>query len=341
MKVLRRIIDVELTNRCNALCSFCPRSETPEQGFMSFDTFKQVVARVKELDTVTRISFTGQGESTLHPELVEFVRYGCSQGLEVHLTTNANLLDKEKSHLLLEAGLGAVSFSVSDFGEDYELVYNLDFEKTRTNILDFMDVRDELTRPGVGALKNGVGVVVSIVIHDLNKDKIEDMKAYWTKAGIKYVMEFEQSNRGGACDNAHYFIGNDRFEEEALTMLAESKASVLCSTPFFSVFVGWNGQYYICCSDYKKETPLGSVFDYSIDAMDRIKLDALGGYMPACAVCNIDPVNAVREKLFEIEAGDATSADLDEVLEYHSTINNKRLPKDIDILQIQEVCESS
>jgi MoaA/NifB/PqqE/SkfB family radical SAM enzyme len=335
MKVQTRLIDVELTNRCNALCSFCPRAATPDQGFMTFDTFKQVVARVKELEKVPTITLTGQGESTLHSELVEFVRYASGEGLKVQMTTNANLLEKELSRRLLDAGLTSITFSVSDFGDDYDLVYNLDFEKTRKNIMDFLDLRDQIT-------DRDIGLVLSIVIHDLNKDKIEEMKAYWNKAGIKFVLEMPQNNRGGACDNGHYFIGNDRFDLEARTILAERKASPLCSTPFYFVFVGWNGQYYICCSDYKKETPLGSVFDYSIDEMDSIKLNGLAGQkIRACADCNVDPVNAVREKLFEIENGNATRAELDAMVDHYATVNNRRLPQEIDILHFHEASPST
>lgn len=331
MKVRTRMLDVELTNRCNALCSFCPRAATPEQGFMTFETFKQVVARARELETPPSLTLTGQGESTLHTQLVEFVQHASSEGLEVQMTTNANLLDKEMSRRLLDAGLNSITFSVSDFGDDYNLVYNLDFEQTRANIIDFMALRDQVT-------DRRVGMVLSIVVHDLNKDKIDEMKDYWHKLGIKFVLEFPQNNRGGACDNGHYFIGNNRFESEARTILANRKASTICSAPFYFVFVGWSGQYYICCSDYKKETPLGSVFDFSIDDMDRIKLDSLIKWSnPACKNCNTDPVNAVREKLFEIEHKEGTQAELDEIVEHYAVVNNRRLPQDFDILQLKDL----
>ncbi|MGB1141229.1 MAG: radical SAM protein, partial [Halioglobus sp.] len=238
MQVAKRLIDVELTNRCNALCSFCPRDVTPEQGFMTFDTFKQVVARVLELETTPHITLTGQGESTLHPELVKFIRYAANQGLYVEMTTNANLLDKATARRLVEAGLRSVTFSISDFGHDYELVYNLNFEQTYRNIMDFLDLRDEY--------KAGeIQVVLSIVEHDLNAGKIDEMKAFWNRAGISFVIENPQNNRGGACDNGHYFQDNDGFVNEARELLARRGASTICSTPFFLVFIGWNGQYYV------------------------------------------------------------------------------------------------
>lgn len=329
MKVDDRGIDVELTNRCNALCSFCPRSETPEQGFLTFDILKQVVARAKEVPTGPRISFTGQGEPTLHPELVEFVRYTVAEGVAVHMTTNANLLDKVKIRELIEAGLSGITFSISDFDEDYELVYNLSFEKTRTNILDFFDIRSEFP-------DRKISVMISIVVHDLNKPKIAHMRAYWESMGVDFIAQFAQGTRGGACDNAHYFMGNDRYLEEAVALLAERKVSTLCCLPFFSVFIGWNGQYYICCNDYRKEDPLGSVFDYSIDEMDQIKLKAMAGYLPACAKCDIAPVNLIRERMFQIEMGEISEAKLEDAINFQSAHNDRRLPRDIDILRWQD-----
>ncbi len=325
MKMRDRLIDVELTNRCNALCSFCPRDVTPEQGFMSFETFSKVVERANQLDIVPRITLTGQGESTLHPQLLEFVAYAAGQGIHPQMTTNANLLDRDMSRALLEAGLGGVTFSVSDFDDDYELVYNLNFEQTRRNILDFLEERDRFT-------EREIDVCVSIVEHDLNSEKIADMRRFWMNAGIRQVYHFEQNNRGGACDNGHYFLGNEGYRDEAEAMFAERGVSTLCPTPFHFVFIGWNGQYYICCSDYKKTTPLGTVFDFSIDAVDDVKLKSLDCGNKACVECNVDPVNHVREKLFEIEHGDATPPELDKLLEHYRVEGAKRLPLDIDLL---------
>ena len=325
MRIRDRLIDVELTNRCNALCSFCPRDVTPAQGFMSFETFSKIIERVKALDVESRVTLTGQGESTLHPQLLEFVRHAAEQGINPQMTTNANLLDLAMSRSLLEAGLGGVTFSISDFGRDYELVYNLDFERTRRNILDFLE---ECQRFG----ERRIETYVSIVEHDLNAGSIEEMRRFWLDAGVDKVLVFEQNNRGGACDNGHYFIGNDTYREEAEALFAARETSTLCPAPFHFVLIGWNGQYYICCSDYKKTTPLGSVFDYAIDAMDEVKLDSLGCGIQACTECNMDPVNSVREKLFEIEHGDATADDLEKVLDNFRANGAQHLSLGIDTL---------
>ena len=37
------VFDVELTNRCNASCSFCPRDLTPGQGVMTQEVFSRTL----------------------------------------------------------------------------------------------------------------------------------------------------------------------------------------------------------------------------------------------------------------------------------------------------------
>lgn len=304
----KRVFDIELTNRCNALCTFCPRDETPDQGFMSFETFSQALTRATELETLPDINSTGQGEPLLHPRILDFARHARERGLPYGLTTNAALMTADLAEQFIDAGMHRINFSVSDMGADYEEVYALNFDRTRKNILDFLDLNEARGKP--------VQTMVNIVKHDLNAGKIGEYRRFWLNAGIDSFLYFEQNNRGGACDNGHYFIGNKQFESQAGQILDENGISRLCSVPYLFIFVGWNGQYYICCNDYRKTTPLGSVFDHSIEEMDHIKKSTYcgAGGIDACNNCDMDPVNRVREKLFEISLGEADAEDLEALL---------------------------
>ena len=319
MSDYKRVFDIELTNRCNALCTFCPRDETPDQGFMSFETFRKSLSRAEELSTMPNINSTGQGEPLLHPEIVKFANHARERGLPFSITTNASLMTAEMAEKLIDSGMNRVNFSISDMGDDYEEVYALNFNNTRKNVLDFLDINKSRGNP--------VKTMVNIVKHDLNAKKIKEYRKFWLGAGIDSFLLFEQSNRGGACDNGHYFRGNDSYKDAALKLLRENQISRLCAAPFIYVFVGWNGQYYICCNDYKKTTPLGSVFDHSIEDMDVIKKDRFcaSGGIDACINCNIDPVNRVRELIFEINEGESEMPDLEELLQEMKT-NQAKLP---------------
>lgn len=294
-----RNLDIELTNRCNAQCTFCPRDQTPDQGFISEDTFKKSVERALELELTPKIHSAGQGEPTLHPQLPEFARYAHSKGIDFGFTTNGSLLTEELAEEILDAQVSHIVFSISDLDDDYEEVYALNFDVTRANIMRFLDMNEARGKP--------VRTNVSLVAHDLNRHKLPQYRKFWKQAGIDEFMNYEQTNRGGACNIGLYFVDNDGYKKEAADILAKSGLHHVCGVPFIMLFIGWNGQYYLCCNDYRKLTPLGSVFDHGIEEMDHIKWNKFyEDQIPeACRNCDLDVTNKFREALFEIEAGEA------------------------------------
>ena len=259
---------------------------------MSEDVFHQAVARAREESIPVMLA--GQGESLIHPRFEAFIGHFAEVGVPFALTTNAALLTPEKSRFLLDQGIFRITFSVSDLGEDYEEVYNLDFDTMRRHVDAFMAMNDGRSE-----------VWISVVEHDINRDKIPDIRRYWEALGVTGVHVYRQITRGGACQTGHYFLQSDAHRAEAEALMASKGVSTLCNLAFVAPFVGWSGQYYICCSDYEKLEPLGSVFDYSLSDMDDIKKASIYRENQACMKCNYDPVNVVREAMFEVEHGEA------------------------------------
>ncbi len=263
---------------------------------MSDEIFRQAVSRAEEAGV--EVMLTGQGESLIHPRFDACIDYLAGRKVPFALTTNAALLTPERSAFLLDRGIRRVTFSVSDLGEDYEEVYNLDVEQMHRHVDAFMAqnaAREESSRAEVW---------ISVVEHDINRDKIPLMREYWESRAVTGVHVYRQITRGGACETGHYFLRSNRFVEEAEKLLAEKGVSTLCHLAFVAPFVGWNGNYYICCSDYEKVEPLGTVFDYSIDTLDTVKMRSIARGNRACQRCNYDPVNLVREAMFEVEQGE-------------------------------------
>lgn len=267
---------------------------------MSEAVFRQSVQRAVEEGL--SVMLTGQGESLIHPRFDQCVAYLAEHGVTFAMTTNAALLTPEKSAFLLDCGIQRITFSISDLDDDYEEVYNLDYATMRQHVDAFM-AQNAAREPD-----KQCEVWISIVEHDINREKIPAMREYWEAQNVTGVYVFRQITRGGACETGHYFLRSEAHRAEAEALMAAKGVSTLCNLAFVAPFVGWSGQYYICCSDYEKITPLGSVFDYSLDAIDSIKLDSIYRGNPACLKCNYDPVNVVREAMFEVERGEAPKA---------------------------------
>ncbi len=82
----------------------------------------------------------------------------------------------------------------------------------------------------------------------------------------------------------------------AQAMIAARNGEALCAVPFLSTFVGYDGNIYLCCSDWKKEAVVSTVFD---DPGQYIgpKLGYVAGREPVCKTCNLDPLNALVDEL--------------------------------------------
>jgi MoaA/NifB/PqqE/SkfB family radical SAM enzyme len=293
LKILNRNIDVELTNRCNATCDFCPREKTPKQGFMSFEVYRKVIERVQELGGHNLVTLTGLGEPMLHPHFLEFVRHGIEQGLNVDIVSNGSRLNPALTKGLLDAGLKRIVFSISDLDEDYDRVYGLPFEKTRSNVCDFIQQS-----------RGKCHVQITVVRHADNAEKIDGIVDFWQSAGADYVHVMREENRGGSHEKAFQFLGNTAHWKEAVDIFHRKGLTELCAIAFYSVFIGWNGQYYLCCQDWEKTVPMGSIFDKTIEDMDAAKLEHNRKQKDICRTCSMNPINELREVLFDIEKGE-------------------------------------
>ena len=114
-------------------------------------------------------------------------------------------------------------------------------------------------------------------------------------------------NRGGSL-----FVDHMQYEHypelaEARASLAAAVGTPLCGAPFGYLFVGYDGQYYLCCSDWEKQAPLGSVFDKSFVDVAQAKLDLVVSRDPVCRTCNLDPINRLTEELRAEAEGEAAA----------------------------------
>ena len=301
-------LDIEPTNRCNASCYFCPRDQTPHQGLMSMEVFEQtlvrtiefrsVVAEIFGAETTMKVNFCGLGEPLLNKHTPAFVRRVREAGFECSISSNAALLDEDRGEALLEAGLQGIEINVGEEGEAYEEVYRLPFERTYDNVVRFAEMAGDDCR-----------VSVVLVNHRRDADHQSKMKEFWRERGIKHFHPFEIMNRGGAL-----FV--DHMQFEAYPELAEARAIFeqrgvvpVCPVPFVYLFVGYDGQYYLCCSDWRKEAPLGSVFDESFLSITQEKLDEVLTREPVCKSCNLDPFNLLTEQLRAVKAGESDESE--------------------------------
>ncbi len=342
-------IDIEITNRCNATCHFCPRDATPHQGIMDVDTFDKALARAVEYRKVVAevsglpvtVSLCGLGEPLINREAVNFVRKVKAEGFKCSMSSNGALLTEDKATALLDAGLDEIYINISDIGEEYEKVYNLPFENSCENITRFAELAKGRCTP-----------VIILVDHHDDKEHVAAMEAFWRERGMRHFHSYSVINRGGAL-----FVEHMQFEQytemvQARAELTQGGAQPLCGAPWGFLFIGYDGNYYLCCSDWRKQASLGSVFDHSFLQVTRQKLQMVVSREPVCKTCNHDPINMLTEELRAQNEGLVSEAEVDELrkaliagsaeinlklgelLEYGERHPDGVLPADADIIPV-------
>jgi MoaA/NifB/PqqE/SkfB family radical SAM enzyme len=313
-------VDIELTNRCNAKCDFCPRDQTPHQGLMTPEIFEKTLERAIEYRALVReilgadlsVSLCGLGEPLLNkfaPSAVQRVR---EEEFRVGMSSNGALLDERRGRALLDAGLQEIFLNVGDRDDDYEATYALPFERTRENVVRFLEMAGDECK-----------VWMVLVDHRRDPAHQAEMKAYWQSFGFTLFQEFSVMNRGGAL-----FVDHMQFESypelaSARELLSHGDKVPICAAPFAYLFVGYDGNHYLCCSDWKKEVPLGTVFDRSFRDVIGDKLRHVAVRQPICRTCNLDPINHLTEELRSVAQGEADASSIAPLVESMQQVNGE------------------
>src|SRR5882762_4491775 len=102
---------LETTNRCNLLCTTCPRTfealEPP--GDMSWELFTSIV---DQFPRIARVVLHGVGEPMMVRDLPRMIRYLKDRGTYVLFNTNGTLLRRKKGRELIDSGLDELRVSI-------------------------------------------------------------------------------------------------------------------------------------------------------------------------------------------------------------------------------------
>ena len=139
-------ITIELTDRCNLRCSYCPKGYGigVNGGDMDFNLFKKIVDEANRYFKIEQIPLVGFGEPLLYPYLIEAIEYIHKNypQVETIITTNGTLLNKQMGRKLIDSGLSSINISVNAFSASkYKELNNSDkFDVVMKNTHDFLEM---------------------------------------------------------------------------------------------------------------------------------------------------------------------------------------------------------
>jgi MoaA/NifB/PqqE/SkfB family radical SAM enzyme len=264
---------LETTNRCNLLCTTCPRTyaELEPPADMSWQLFTSIVDQIPLL---SRAVLHGVGEPMLVKNLPRMVRYLKDRGTYVLFNTNGTVLNDKNGRALIAAGLDElrVSFDAAN-AETYKAVRGKNFfHRILKNVRGFRELqeREGHDKPRVSAWLTGLRQTV---------EELPDFVRLAAETGIREVhlqrlVFFEDDAVGMARpDQALYerLTADEAGHIERATALAQSLGIVfsasggasepgvslkrqsngspwsLCRRPWTVMYFTANGRALPCC----------------------------------------------------------------------------------------------
>jgi MoaA/NifB/PqqE/SkfB family radical SAM enzyme len=150
---------LEVTNRCNLLCTTCPRTyeELEPPADMSWTLFKSIVDQIPDL---ARAVLHGVGEPMLVKALPRMVRYLTDRGAYTLFNTNGTVLSERSGRALIESGLDElrISLDASNAKSFHEIRGKNYFARILRNVRAFRELqeREGHTKPRVSAWLTGL-----------------------------------------------------------------------------------------------------------------------------------------------------------------------------------------
>ena len=295
---------IEITNNCNFHCSFCPSDlQTRDHGFMSLDLFRKIVDEIVEKDIVKCVALHVMGEPTLHPQLLEILKYLKEKDITVSFNTNCGTLDDEEYiHQLMDNLHGTICLSYQTPTEQAyrlrgagRLTWSSYEDKIKVLVRHFMLVQKE-RRKRMGRMSQAFISVLNssdarvraggVTTLDDVQHTVEKWGAFIESLEIEYDLHpyprptlsdhFLENNLNQSVfiyplqedlyirsAPAHTFA-NTRYEKRKY-VIPEPNNSPQCMNPFEQMAIYWNGDSSLCCLDSDRELYIGEVANNSIE----------------------------------------------------------------------------
>ncbi|MDO8444563.1 MAG: SPASM domain-containing protein [Deltaproteobacteria bacterium] len=108
-----RQVYIEITNRCNLTCSFCPRTGRPLAD-MEPALFARIAEEVKPL--TEQVYLHVMGEPLMHPNFSDLIQICAYKALPVAITTNGSMLNTDSAKSLLVPIVRRINISLDALG---------------------------------------------------------------------------------------------------------------------------------------------------------------------------------------------------------------------------------
>ena len=232
------VVHLELTNKCNFRCNFCPESlpDYPllSQGYhsLTFADYTKIINNIKKsFKKISSLRLWIMGEPLLNKNIFDMIKLARHEDIahSIEITTNASLLNEEKSIKLVKSELDLCKISIYG-SNDIQMA-----ELTNTHYKS-----DQILRQisDLVNLRNEENSNLKIMAKTVTTSEDVDMHKYMER--IEQIVDYTEINT-----------------EHSWTDSSESSTSSqksVCAFPFYTLAIHSDGQVSPCCVDWSKRS---------------------------------------------------------------------------------------
>lgn len=287
---------IDITNRCNAKCVWCPNPDLTHLGAMDMDLYRKIID-----DYGTRggvVTFGTFGEPLMDKHMKERIEY-LKQYPKIHkveVLTNGFFLNDKIVPTLLENGVG-IDISLDELDkETFEDVKKMNFDVVRDNIVNLLSANQRAERPVPINIRIKT---MKTVAETMEQELFKIIAAHDCSVVLNSIDDNIISNWAGKLDKKA-FMEKHALTQKRKTRYTHKRFNQMNTAPCTQLWkwmvIYWDGSSVLCCADMFSQAVVGSLQSNSISevwngpAMNdlRKKMIDRGRFeIPICQDCDI------------------------------------------------------
>ena len=252
-----RLVQIEVTSRCDLACRTCTRGKLPVTGDLPYDAYLKILDQLGPLDILW---LSGQGEPLLHPDLPRMICAAADRGIKgTILHTNGMQLHGRMLDELASTRLGEMRLSI-DGGAAEAVEY----------MRDGADLARILENCAAFTKVSPTPVAFYTVLNRLIHGTVAGLPALAAKAGVRRIYAVETVPfRDGSTEREVY----DRREYQFASLSREERSASLEALRRAAEAAG-----------VEVEIDLGWERRRCREPMQKLYVDARGNVTPCCRI---------------------------------------------------------
>ncbi|MFT4578529.1 MAG: radical SAM protein with 4Fe4S-binding SPASM domain [Nitrospinales bacterium] len=255
---------IDITNRCNAKCVWCPNPDLTNVGAMDMDVYRKIID-----DFGTRggvLTFGTFGEPLMDKFMKERIEYlqRYPKIHKVEVLTNGFFLNDKIVPTLIEHGVG-VDISLDELDKQtFEDVKKMSFDVVRDNIVNFLEENKKAARPVPVNIRIKT---LKTVEETMEQELFKIISSHDCSVVLNSIDDNIISNWAGKLDKEsfvkEYEISTNN--KTSYTHKRFNQTNVAPCTQLWKwMVVYWDGSVVLCCADMFSSTVVGDLKTNSI-----------------------------------------------------------------------------